>query len=547
MGRSPAEDDLPKSRNRRQRNRAAKTPSSPAIARDSIASSASGAAGRDRLAVWAVCGFLLLAVAAVFGQTVTYEFVNFDDPDYVYRNARMTQGLTFDGIAWAMTTNCCTNWHPLTWLSHMLDCQIYGPCAGGHHLTSVLLHAITAVLLFLVLRRMTSDLWPSAFVAAVFAVHPLHVESVAWVTERKDVLSGLFFVLTLAAYLAYVRRPFSLPRYLAVAAMFALGLMAKPMLVTLPFVLLLLDYWPLGRFTNCLDKPLAASHVTPVSRLVTEKIPLLLLTLASCAATVWAQEQSIVDTEELRFSARIANALVSYVGYIGESFCPINLAVYYPHPQAGLPMWEPIAAMLLLAGVTAAVVMRRRKNPYLLVGWLWYLGMLVPVIGLTQVGLQAMADRYMYLPQIGLVIGLTWGAERLVRSWPRRAWVCGATASLVIVELAVCAAQQTTYWRDSESLWERRHRMHFGKRDRALQSRYRLGAPTATRQGDRALPRSCANHAQPRGRPNQPRRGLGALGTLRRGRFRVSEGVENPSRLRRSPLQPGFRLGARGP
>jgi hypothetical protein len=397
----------------------------------------------------------LLAVAAVFGQTVTYEFVNFDDPDYVYRNPRVTQGLTFDGIAWAMTTNCCTNWHPLTWLSHMLDCQIYGPYAGLHHLTSVLLHAITAVLLFLVLRRTTGDLWPSAFVAAVFAVHPLHVESVAWVTERKDVLSGLFFVLTLAAYLGYVRRPFSLPRYLAVAAMFALGLMAKPMLVTLPFVLLLLDYWPLGRFTNCLDKPRVASHVTPVSRLVIEKIPLLLLTVASCATTVWAQEQSIVDTEELRFSARIANAMVSYVGYIGESFCPINLALYYPHPQASLPMWEPIAALLLLAGVTATVVMRWRKDPYLLVGWLWYLGMLVPVIGLAQVGLQAMADRYMYLPQIGLMIGLTWGAERLVRSWPRRGWVCGVVASLVIVELTVCAAQQTTYWRDSESLWQR--------------------------------------------------------------------------------------------
>ena len=468
MSRGSPEGDSPKNRNRRQRNRAAKTPRLPQTARIRPPPSASLAPRRDALAVWAVCGFLLLAVALVFSQTVTYQFVNFDDPDYVYHNPRVTQGLTFDGVAWAMTTNCCTNWHPLTWLSHMLDCQIYGANAGGHHLTSVLLHAITCILLFLVLRRMTGDLWPSAFVAAVFAVHPLHVESVAWVAERKDVLSGLFFVLTLAAYLGYVRRPFSLPRYLAVTAMFALGLMAKPMLVTLPFVLVLLDYWPLGRFSCSGGSAWRGGADIPVCRqdrgnsgrqeclphLMAEKIPLLLLTVASCVTTVWAQKQSIVDTGELRFSARIVNALVSYVTYLGKSFCPIDLAAYYPHPQAGLPAWKPIAALLLLAGVTAAVVMRRQKNPYLLVGWLWYLGMLVPVIGLAQVGLQAMADRYMYLPQIGLLIGLTWGAERLVRSWPRRAWLCGVAASLVIAELMVCALQQTTYWRDSESLWQ---------------------------------------------------------------------------------------------
>ncbi len=474
MSRGSPEGDLPKDRNRRQRKRAAKTPSLPVTSRDSAAPSASRAAGRDRLAVWAVCGFLLLAVALVFGQTVTYEFVNFDDPDYIYHNSRVREGLTFDGIVWAMTMRCDSNWHPLTWLSHMLDCQIYGANAGGHHLTSVLLHASTCVLLFLVLRRMTGDHWPSAFVAAVFAVHPLHVESVAWVTERKDVLSGLFFVLTLAAYLGYVRRPFSLPRYLAVAAMFALGLMAKPMLVTLPFVLLLLDYWPLGRMSlrreaacrggadilvcredrgnsgrqECLPRQL------PLWRLIAEKIPLLLFTVASCALTVWAQEESIVGAEESPFSARIANALVSYVTYLGKSFCPIDLAAYYPQPQAGFPAWKPIAAFVLLAAVTTAVWIRRRKNPYLLVGWLWYLGMLVPVIGLAQVGLQAMADRYMYLPQIGLLIGLTWGVEQLVRSWPRRAWLCGVAASLVIAELMICALQQTTYWHDSESLWQ---------------------------------------------------------------------------------------------
>jgi tetratricopeptide (TPR) repeat protein len=305
-------------------------------------------------------------------------------------------------------------------------------------------------------------------VAAVFAVHPLHVESVAWVTERKDVLSGLFFVLTLAAYLGYVRRPFSLPRYLTVVATFALGLMAKPMLVTLPFVLLLLDYWPLRRLsTDHADKPLAALQampsgkgvqtipipVAPLWRVIAEKIPLLFLTIISCMLTVWAQEKSIVAADDLPLFPRIANSLVSYVEYLGESFCPINLAAYYPRLQAGYPLWKPIAAFFLLAGITAAVLLWRRKAPYLFVGWLWYLGMLVPVVGLAQVGLQAMADRYMYLPQIGLLIGLTWWAERLVRSWPHRAWVCGAAASLLLVELAVCGWQQTTYWRDSESLW----------------------------------------------------------------------------------------------
>jgi protein O-mannosyl-transferase len=450
MSHTPNSDSLPGDGNRPPKRRPArKTPSSPAATREPNVSSLPHA-GPERLAVCAVCGFLLLAVALVFGQTVTYEFVNFDDPDYIYNNSRVMEGLTFDGILWAMTTRCDSNWHPLTWLSHMLDCDLHGLYAGGHHLTSVLLHAITSLLLFLVLRQMTGSLWPSAFVAAVFAIHPLHVESVAWVTERKDVLSGLCFVLTLAAYLGYVRRPFSLLRYLAVVATFALGLTAKPMLVTLPFVLLLLDYWPLARFAA---KPLAASQ-PPWQPLLLEKLPLLLLTIASCALTVWAQEQSMVGGQESPLSTRIANALMSYVAYLGKSFCPMNLAAYYPHPQAGFPAWKPIAAFVLLAGVTAVVWIRRRKNPYLLVGWLWYLGMLVPVIGLLQVGLQAMADRYTYLPQIGLLIAVAWGAEQLVRSWPRRAWLCGVAASLAMVELIVGALQQTTYWHDSGSLWK---------------------------------------------------------------------------------------------
>ena len=481
MSRSFKKGSLPEDSNRRrQRDKASKKPGSADVLRDSGHLSTPRSTGRDVYLALAVCGFLLLAVAVVFGQTVNSDFVNLDDPDYVCTNDHVRQGLTFDGIAWAMTTNHSNNWHPLTWLSHMLDCQFYGLHAGGHHLTSVLLHAATVVLLFLIFWQMTSDLWPSAFVAAVFAVHPLHVESVAWVAERKDVLSGLFFALTLGAYLLYVRRPFSLLRYLAVAAMFALGLMAKPMLVTLPFVLLLLDYWPLGRMGGraandrighqdggCAVALGAKSQLPPrpISRLVVEKIPLLLLSAASCAMTAWAQREAITDVAEVPLSSRIANGLVSYASYLGESVCPINLAAYYPHPQAGLPTWKSVAAFVVLASITAAVLARWRKNPYMLVGWLWYLGMLVPVIGLVQVGLQAKADRYMYLPQIGLSIALTWGILSFVRSRstapvfasPRMRLspltLCGAVASLAVVELMACAMQQTTYWRDSEVLW----------------------------------------------------------------------------------------------
>jgi protein O-mannosyl-transferase len=451
MSRSPQNDTPSDDRNRRrQGNRRRKTSNSADAKLDLDDRSVPRIAGRDIYAGWAVCGLLLLAVAIVFGQTVSHGFTNFDDPDYVYKNDHVRQGLTLDGVVWAMTTNRASNWHPVTWLSHMADGQFFGLRAGGHHLTSVLIHAATAVLLFLVLWQMTGNLWPSAFVAAVFAVHPLHVESVAWVSERKDVLSGLFFVLTLAAYLRYVHHAFSIVRYLTVAMMFALGLMAKPMLVTLPFVLLLLDYWPLGRMILPLTGKCGSSILR---RLVVEKLPLLLLSAASCVITPMVQGEAVAELTDLSLSSRIANALVSYVGYMGKSFLPIDLAAYYPHPLAGLPMWKLIVAFVFLASITAAVVVLWRKNPYLLVGWLWYLGMLVPVIGLVQVGMQAMADRYMYLPQIGLSIAATWGALYVVRSWRHRARVCGTVGSLTVVGLMICASQQAAYWRDSETLW----------------------------------------------------------------------------------------------
>jgi protein O-mannosyl-transferase len=460
------------------------------------------------LAPLGVCAFLLAAVLVVFYQTTSYDFVNFDDADYVYRNATVTKGLTWEGIRWAFTERrACANWHPLTWLSHELDCSIYGPhqpmlneqsesenslFAGGHHLTSVLLHAAAAIVLFLALWRMTDAFWPSAFVAAVFAVHPLRAESVAWVAERKDVLSGLFFMLTLAAYVGYVRHPFSLIRYLSVIVLFALGLMAKPMLVTLPFVLLLLDYWPLGRMSSsgwrgsgwrgsCTATPGAAVQL-PLQQnsprwqfvwpLVIEKIPLLLLTAASCIVTPLAQGKAVAAIDVVPISARATNALVAYVAYIRDLIFPLGLAVYYPHPGANLPIWKVIAAALVLVGVSTAVVIGRRKYPYLFVGWFWYVGMLVPVIGLVQVGRQAMADRYTYLPQIGLGIAVAWGAAELTRDWPRRRWACGVASALIVTALMACAWRQTEYWRDSVTLWK--HTLECTERNPA--ARANLGA-----------------------------------------------------------------------
>ena len=398
----------------------------------------------------AVCGLLLLAIALVFGQTVGHEFVNFDDAQYVYKNPQVAGGFTVRGIAWAFTTTDDNNWHPLTWLSHMLDCQLYGLKAGGHHLTNVLLHAVTAILLFLVLRRMTGNLWPSAFVAVVFAVHPLRAESVAWVAERKDVLSGLFFMLTLWAYIGYARHPFSSVRYLTVVVLFTLGLLAKPMLVTLPFVMLLLDYWPLGR----MGLPAAVGKSFPFSRRVfVEKLPLLALTVASCAVTFFAQDEAVSPGDIIPMSLRIANALVSYMVYIGNLFYPVGLAVFYTYPESSLPLWKVAASTLTLTCISIAVLVWRCRFPYLFVGWFWYVGMLVPVIGLMQVALHAMADRYTYLPQIGLCIALTWGVAQLIASWRHRRWVCGVASALVVPVLMGCAWRQTSYWRDSETLW----------------------------------------------------------------------------------------------
>jgi len=404
----------------------------------------------DRWTVTGICIFLAVITFAVFGQTAHYKFVNFDDDLYVYGDAQVVRGLTLNGIARVFTHGSgYDNWDPLTAISHMLDCQLYGLNPGAHHLTNVLLHTVTVILLFLVLRQMTGFLWRSAFVAAVFAIHPLRVESVAWISERKDVLSGVFFMLTLGAYVRYARRSWSPARYGLVVFLFALGLLSKPMLVTLPFVLLLLDYWPLKRFEATSLQP---QHSTPL-RLIVEKIPLLALSFALCVATVLIERTDIQPIEMYPLHLRIGNALISYVTYLGQMIYPAGLAVLYPYPTQGQPVWDIILAILVLASISAGIFFWRRKYPYLLVGWLWYLIMLVPVIGLIQVGLQARADRHTYLPQIGLYVLLTWAATDLCAGWRHRRVLLGGGSTIILIALFFCAHKQTSYWKDSESLW----------------------------------------------------------------------------------------------
>jgi len=404
----------------------------------------------DRWRVVGVCIFLAVIVWVVFGQTVHHEFINYDDGSYVIENPGVTNGVTPQAIVWSFTYVHAGNWHPVTWISHMADCELYGLNPGGHHLTNVLLHTTTTVLLFLVLRGMTGSLWRSAFVAAVFAVHPLRVESVAWVSERKDVLSGLFFVLTLGAYVRYARHPWSAGRYGLVMVMFALGLMSKPMLVTAPLVLLLLDYWPLDRFRA---ESAAGPDFRLAVKLIIEKVPLLALSAAGCAMTVIAQHGAIREAEESSsFSLRLGNVVDSYVVYLGQMFWPIHLAVLYPFPTQGLSSLQVILSAALLAGITAGVLILQRHR-YLLTGWCWYLIMLVPVIGIIRVGLQAHADRYTYLPQLGLYLLLTWMAADLCAHWRHRRLLLGGAAAVILTALIFCARWQTAYWRDSESLW----------------------------------------------------------------------------------------------
>jgi len=428
---------------------------------------------RQKKSVLWICLCIALMTFAVYGQVRNHAFIDFDDYEYITENPHVRSGLSMDNVVWAFSSYHSNNWHPLTWISHMVDVQIFGLNPAGHHLINVFFHIVNTILLLLLLRRLTGDLWPSAFVAALFALHPLHVESVAWAAERKDVLSTCFWILTTWMYVRYTETP-DWKRYSLVILMFALGLMAKQMLVTLPFVLLLLDYWPLRRIAGkggqIKDKrkiwPSAANSKStapetggkmkkrkgfsssetaataggkqrkslpdsirmnmeesgkgqrqvPIGRLIVEKIPLLALAMIAGSIVFVVQQQSgvLYSLSPFPFRIRLENALVSYVVYIGKMFWPVNLAVFYPHPLHSLALWKILGAAGLLIAISAAIIWKGRRYPYLITGWFWYLGTLVPVIGLVQVGVQAMADRYTYIPLIGLFIMIAWGGRDLV-------------------------------------------------------------------------------------------------------------------------------------
>jgi tetratricopeptide (TPR) repeat protein len=378
-----------------------------------------------------IYALLLLATFATYAPVRHFDFVNYDDPDYVSNNPHVQQGLTPDGLRWAITSGDAANWLLLTRISEMVDVELFRLDSGMHHLVNVVFHALATILLFAFLHRATRALWPSAFVAFVFALHPLHVESVAWVSERKDVLSACFWFLALWAYVWYAERP-GWSRYLLVAAAFCLGLMAKPMLVTLPFVLLLLDLWPLRR------------------RAIREKIPLFAITAAAAVVTYLVQQGSraVKTVSVFPIGLRVENALVSYAVYLGKLFWPSGLAVFYPYPHH-IALWEPVLAGLLLLGISALVL----RTSYLAVGWFWFLGTLVPVIGLVQVGAQARADRYMYIPMVGLLIMLAWGGAEVLKRWPTVKPALAGVAAAACVACVFASSRQLAYWQNSETLF----------------------------------------------------------------------------------------------
>jgi Tfp pilus assembly protein PilF len=407
--------------------------------------------------------FLAMLVWFVFGQTVHFEFVNYDDDYHVYANPEISGGLTLHGIAWAFKHSHIDYWHPLDFISHMLDCQIYGLQPSGHHFTNVLLHAAVAVLLFLVFKKMTGALWRSALVAAVFAIHPLRVESVAWVSERKDMLQGLFCMLTVGAYVYYTRKQWNLTRYLVVIAFFSLGLMCKPTLMALPLVLIVLDYWPLKRFAEPMGTAGFSQgklvgrgkyFIVPV-QLVIEKIPLILLSIASFIEAALGNDAAFISGKKYPHILQISNALVSYVDYLWQMIYPAKLAVLYPFPEKGLPLWEVLLALVLLVFISTAGFLLRKKYPYILVGWLWYVIMLLPMIGFIQAGNIARADRYTYLPQIGLYLLIIWAIADLSTRLRHRQLILASLSIIIIISLVFCARIQTAFWKNSETLWNR--------------------------------------------------------------------------------------------
>lgn len=401
---------------------------------------------------------LFVGTFALFARSMAFDFLSYDDVLYVTGNPLVLDGFTRDGVRWAFVDTSTANWYPLTWLSHMLDVEWFGLRAGGHHFTSIGLHALTAGFLLLALARLTGTLWPAALAAALFALHPLRVESVAWIAERKDVLSGLFFALTLMAYSSYVSRP-GLVRYLAVAVCLGLGLMAKSMLVTVPCVLLLLDYWPLHRIGPKRETAMLRDATFSLARHpVLEKLPLLLLAVLASLVVLFTQSQA-GSVSGLSLEMRSANAMASVGAYLSKAVCPESLAVFYPHPaakgagaRAALLLPAAVGLLLVLAGLAATFLWRERA-PWLGVGWLWFLGMLVPVIGLIQIGAQAYADRYTYTPMIGLALIAAFGADALVRLRPR--WRTGVVivCSVWLVALSAQTWRQLGVWKDTTTLF----------------------------------------------------------------------------------------------
>lgn len=403
---------------------------------------------------------LLIGITLTIYLPVTQNsFINFDDGMYVFANPMIKSPITLKNVYWAFTTFYAANWHPLTWLSHMLDYKVFGLNAGGHHLTSLLIHLTSTVLLFLVFDKMTRRRWPSAFIAAAFAVHPFHVESVAWVAERKDVLCAFFWILTMGAYARYVANP-QRGQYGLVLLTFILGLMAKPMMVTLPFVLLLLDYWPLHRFIlfDQGDNPNGPINgfTYPQRRflaLIVEKIPFFLLSAFFAIVTYYAQQSANAVNQLIPLSARIFNALISYITYVGKMFWPLPLSVFYPY-QVDRPIWQILSAGLMLGLISLQVLRKSKSYPYLLVGWFWFMGTLVPVIGLVQVGSQSMADRYTYLPSVGIFIIIAWSLADLSVKWPYRKIVLSLSAAVGLSFLMVLTWTQVGYWQNSLSLFQ---------------------------------------------------------------------------------------------
>ena len=441
-------------------------------------------AGRTKL----ICaGLLVLITLAVYWPVTGFEFINYDDTDYVTYNPMVQEGITTQTLEWAFMSNHASNWHPVTWISHMLDCAMYGLKPGGHHLTSLLFHTANVALLFLVLCQMTGAIWRSALVAALFAWHPLRVESVAWVSERKDVLSTFFWLLTIMAYVARSKvQGLKSKVYCFLALLcFALGLMSKPMVVTLPFVLLLLDFWPLRRSAEFGVQTAESGENlgrTPAwTKLGLEKIPFFLMAALVCGATLWAQKaaNSVVSTVALPLSDRVANALASYVLYLGKTVWPTNLAVLYPYGHAWT-VGQATAAGALLLVITGLVISQWRARPYLAVGWFWFLGTLVPVIGLVQVGMQFMADRYTYVPCMGLFIMVVWSIPEKWAKWPRPGLVLGTAAGAVLLLLVLATSVQLTYWRDSVALFSHTAEI---TRDNIL-AEYNLGEALAQKGDD---------------------------------------------------------------